>query len=300
VEAVRLYSSIDMSLRSIIKRAWLLSLAACLAVFASSASNEPFFFIQLSDPQFGMFTDNKNFAQETANFEFAVANINRLRPAFVVITGDLVNKVGDPAQIKEFKRILAKVDPGIPVYNVAGNHDVGNAPTPEIVSAYTNLFGPDHYAFHYKDFVGIVLDSSLIQDPTNVVALVDEQERWLETELQSAQKEGAKHIAVFQHHSWFLNSPDETNQYFNLPLAAREKYLPLFHQYGVNYIFCGHYHRNLISHDGNIEVITTCATGKPVGGDKSGMQVVIVRDGGLEHHYYAFGEIPNQIVLQPK
>ena len=38
---------------------------------------EPFFFFQLSDPQFGMFTDNKDFAQETANFEFAVATINR-------------------------------------------------------------------------------------------------------------------------------------------------------------------------------------------------------------------------------
>ena len=32
---------------------------------------EPFFFIQLSDPQFGMFTDNTNFTQETVNFEFA-------------------------------------------------------------------------------------------------------------------------------------------------------------------------------------------------------------------------------------
>lgn len=282
------------------KRAWLLCLATCLAVFASPTGSEPFFFIQLSDPQFGMFTDNKDFAQETANFEFAVASINRLHPAFVVITGDLVNKVGDEAQMKEFKRILAKVDPSIPVYNVAGNHDVGNAPTPEIVAAYTNRFGPDHYAFRYNNtFLGIVLDSSLIQAPTNVVALAAEQERWLESELQSARKEGAKQIAVFQHHSWFLKSPDEPDQYFNLPLTAREKYLALFHQYGVNYVFCGHYHRNLVSHDGNLEVVTTGAIGKPLGGDKSGIQVVIVRDNGLEHHFYSFGEIPNQIDVQP-
>lgn len=283
------------------KRAWLLCLAASLAVFASPITTEPFFFIQLSDPQFGMFTDNKDFAQETANFEFAVANINRLRPAFVVITGDLVNKVGDEAQIAEFKRILAKLDPGIPVYNVTGNHDVGNAPTPEIVAAYTNRFGPDHYVFRYnQDFFGIVLDSSIIQSPTNVTALEDEQERWLESELQLARKEGARHIAVFQHHSWFLKSADEPDQYFNLPLAAREKYLALFHQYGVNYVFCGHYHRNLISHDGNLEVVTTGATGKPLGGDNSGMQVVIVRADGLEHHFYSFGEIPNHIELRPK
>src|SRR5215212_5475 len=78
---------------------------------------EPFFFVQLSDPQFGMFTGNKDFVQETANFEFAVATINRLRPAFVVITGDLVNKSGDAAQIAEFQRIVAKMDSTIPVYN---------------------------------------------------------------------------------------------------------------------------------------------------------------------------------------
>ena len=52
-------------------------------------------FIQMSDPQFGMFTENKGFEHETANFEFAMAAANRLKPAFVVLTGDLVNAAGD-------------------------------------------------------------------------------------------------------------------------------------------------------------------------------------------------------------
>src|ERR1051325_11469402 len=124
-----------------------LSLLLWLALVRSASAAEPFFFIQLSDPQFGMYTTNKDFAQETANFEFAVATINRLRPAFVVITGDLVNKPADAAQIAEFKRIVAKVDPAIPVHNVAGNHDLENVPTTATVNAYTNQFGPDHYTF---------------------------------------------------------------------------------------------------------------------------------------------------------
>src|SRR3954447_15859896 len=107
----------------------------------SAIAAEPFFFIQLSDPQFGMFANNKDFAQETANFEFAVATINRLKPAFVVITGDLVNKAGDSAQIAEFQRIAAKVDPRVPIYNVVGNHDIENVPTPATIAAYTNSFG---------------------------------------------------------------------------------------------------------------------------------------------------------------
>ena len=62
---------------------------------------ESFFFIQLSDPQLGMFTENTNFVQETANYEFAVATVNRLKPAFVVVTGDLVHRPGDRDQIAE-------------------------------------------------------------------------------------------------------------------------------------------------------------------------------------------------------
>src|SRR5439155_9318850 len=106
----------------------------------TAAAAEPFFFIQLTDPQFGMFTDNADFRQETANFEFAVAAVNRLRPAFVVVTGDLVNKAGDAAQIAEYPPLVVRVDPAIPVYNVAGNHDVGNTPTPDSVAADTNKF----------------------------------------------------------------------------------------------------------------------------------------------------------------
>src|ERR1051326_8001394 len=103
----------------------------CAAFLASLAgaqapADAPFFFLQFTDPQFGMFTADQDFAQETANFEFAIATANRLRPAFVVVTGDLINKAADAAQIAEYHRIAAKPDRSITLYNVAGNHDVGN------------------------------------------------------------------------------------------------------------------------------------------------------------------------------
>jgi hypothetical protein len=41
-------------------------------------------FIQMSDPQFGMYTKNANFEHETVNFEFAIVSANRLKPMFVV------------------------------------------------------------------------------------------------------------------------------------------------------------------------------------------------------------------------
>jgi hypothetical protein len=33
------------------------------------------------------------FKQETANLQFAIATVNRVHPAFLVMTGDLINPV---------------------------------------------------------------------------------------------------------------------------------------------------------------------------------------------------------------
>lgn len=285
-------------------KTWLKSITGLFAAMLVASglmagAAEPFFFIQLSDPQFGMFTGNKDFAQETANFEFAVATVNRLRPKFVVITGDLVNKPRDAAQIAEFKRIAAKVDPAIPVYNVAGNHDVENVPTPELIAAYTNSFGPDRYVFRQGGLAGLVLNSSVIHSPQKTTNEYAAQEQWLRAELERAREDGAQHIVIFQHHPWFLKAADEADEYFNIPKERRAPHLALFREFGVKHLFSGHYHRNAVAHDGDLEAVTTGPVGQPQGGDKSGLRVVIVRDKGLEHRYYHFGELPNHIDLAP-
>src|SRR6185503_10903868 len=133
------------------------------AMFAGGLSAQTF--IQMSDPQFGMYTKDKEFGHETANFEFAVATANRLKPAFVVITGDLINKPGDMAQAAEFHRIAAKLDPAIHLYKVAGNHDVGNEPTPQLLATYRERFGRDYYSFREGAIAGIVVNSSLLKAP---------------------------------------------------------------------------------------------------------------------------------------
>jgi 3',5'-cyclic AMP phosphodiesterase CpdA len=272
---------------------------ACLALGVltlrgAQPAQAPFFFVQLSDPQFGMFTEDRDFVQESANFEFAIATVNRIQPAFVIVTGDLVNNPGDPAQIAEYKRIAGKLDKNIPLYNVAGNHDVGNIPTEESVAAYQKQFGADHYTFRYAGMVGIVLNSSLIHSPQGAPAAAAEQERWLRSELDRAR--GARRVVVFQHHPWFLESAAEPDQYFNIPLARRTMYLDLFHQAGVKSLFAGHYHRNATGRDGDVEMITTGPVGKPLAGE-SGIRVVIVKDTGITHRYYNLGEMPVRIEL---
>jgi 3',5'-cyclic AMP phosphodiesterase CpdA len=284
--------------RSILFTAFL-ALYASVAVPQIQSADEPFFFIQLSDPQLGMFTGDRDFVQDAANFEFAVTAVNRLRPAFVVITGDLVNKPGDSAQIAEYRRIVAKIDRAIPVYNIAGNHDVENEPTPQSLATYTNIFGPDRYTFRHRGLVGIVLNSSVIHSPGKAPEQLAEQERWLRAELTKAKTEGAGHIVVFQHHPWFIKSAAEPDQYFNIPLARRAAYMAMFREFGVRYLFCGHYHRNAEARDGAIENITSGPVGKPLGGAQSGIRVAIVRDDRIEHQYYELGNLPVSIELNP-
>jgi serine/threonine-protein phosphatase CPPED1 len=283
----------------------LLRLTALLLISLAPAQQttlhaaEPFFFIQLSDTQLGMFTANADFAQDAANFEFAVTAVNRLRPTFVIVTGDLVNQPGDPAQIAEYRRILARIDRSIPVYAVAGNHDLGNVPTPATIAAYVQTFGPDRYTFRHAGLTGIVLNSTLIHSPQQAPEVLAEQDRWLRAELQRAKDGGAQHIVVFQHHPWFLQSAAEPDQYFNIPLVRRAALLALFREFGVRYLFSGHYHRNAEASDGSLNSITTGPVGRPLGGAKSGFRVAIVRDDRIEHRYYDFGELPVRIDLNP-
>ena len=278
----------------------LLALAALTTAFAGHrARTAPFFFIQMTDPQFGMYRADTSFEQETANFELAIATANRLHPAFVVVTGDLINKPGDAAQAAEYWRIAKRLDPAIPLYNVAGNHDVANTPTPATVARYIALFGPDHYVFHHGDFTGVVLNSSLIDSSVAVPAEFAAQERWLKTQLADAQRSGARHIVVFAHHPWFLQRATEPDQYFNIPLVHRARYLALFHAYGVEALFSGHYHQNAVAADGNIQAVTTGPVGMPFGDvPQSGIRIVVVTDSGITHKFYGLENLPARFVAK--
>jgi 3',5'-cyclic AMP phosphodiesterase CpdA len=255
----------------------------------------PIFFVQMSDPQFGMYTDNQDYAQETANFEFAIANVNRLHPAFLVVTGDLVNKSSDARQWAEYKRIAGKLDPTIPLYSVAGNHDVGNTPTAASLKAYRQNIGPDYYTFRSGELEGIVLDSSLIQHPDDAPDEAERQRKWLESELGKAKAAAVKWVVLFEHIPFFLTAPDEADQYFNIPLAARSGYLELLKHSGVRYVFAGHLHHNSFGQAGALQMISTGPVGKPLGSGASGMRIARLDAAGLEQAFFDFGHLPNQL-----
>ena len=272
-------------------------LGADISSLSGIRADNDFFFVQLTDTQFGFHNNNAEFSQETASFEFVIASLNRLKPAFVVVTGDLVNKAGDAAQTAQYIRIAAKLDRSIPLYNLPGNHDTATEPTPEALALYRKKFGADHYVIRYGDLVGIALNSGLLAKPEKAPGAAAEQAAWLKLELKKARESGARHIVAFQHDPVFLEKADEPDQYFNMPLARRRPYLDLLEAAGVTHIFAGHLHRNAVGRDGPLEMVTTGPVGRPLGADPSGIRVVIIRSMGIEHRYYGLGSIPNRIQL---
>jgi serine/threonine-protein phosphatase CPPED1 len=260
-------------------------------------AQEPFYFMMVTDPQLGMYTNNKDFVQETANFEFAVATVNRLKPAFLVVLGDMVNKTGDAEQIKEYLRIYKKLDASIPVYLVAGNHDVGHNPTPETLAAYRKTFGRDYYSFRAGPIYGIVLDTTLISEPKNVTSEYEDQLSWLKKELETAKASGAPHIVVFQHHPYFVNDGKEPDQSFNLPGERRKPILDLLHSYGVHYVFAGHTHKNYVAKDDDLEMVASAPVGMQFGEDGSGIRLAAVTLSGIRHQYFEFGKLPAKLTV---
>jgi 3',5'-cyclic AMP phosphodiesterase CpdA len=256
----------------------------------------PVVFIQLSDTQFGMQTGDGDFSQESASFEFAIATANRLKPDFVIVTGDLINKPGDTAQATEYLRIARRIDPSIKLYSVAGNHDAGNQPTPESLAFYRKNFGPDYYSFRHGDLAGIVLNSALIQAPAKVQDEYEKQERWFKSELAKLKAQGAKQLILFQHHPYFVWRPDEADDYHNIPLARRGRYLDLLREHGVSHVFAGHLHRNSYARYAGIEMVASGPVGKPIGeGVRSGIRIVTVSDAGVRHEYYDLANLPNAL-----
>jgi 3',5'-cyclic AMP phosphodiesterase CpdA len=262
------------------------------------AQEQPFTFAVLTDTQLGMHASNRNFEQETASYDFAVATINRLKPEFVIVLGDLVNKEGDTDQIREFLRITRKIDPFIPVHYVAGNHDVGGAPTPESLAAYRKIFGRDYYAFREGPVYGIVLNSSLMMAPQKAEAEYEEQLSWLKKELQTAGESAAHPVIVFQHHPFFLKDAKEEDSWGNVPLERRQVLLDLLHDNGVNNVFAGHVHSYSAAKDKDLEMVAVGPVAMPFGEYGSGMMLVAVSADGIQYRYFDFGKLPNTLTTK--
>ena len=266
-----------------------------LAVFVShgiAADSAPFFFLQLSDPQFGFMDNNKSISAETEAMNKAVTAINQLKPPFVVITGDFVNNSKSKEQIAAYKSMIAQIDSSVKVYMIPGNHDIGKVSRASIDN-YKKNYGETHFSFRYGDCAFIGIDSNIIKEEDKEREEV--QFKWLEQELQKTKD--ARFKFVFTHCSVFLKRMDEPVNYSNFSLPMREKYVRLFQKYGVNAIFAGHLHNNAYGKVGNMEMITIGPVGKVLGTGYQGMNLVKVYPDRFISEFIALNQFPKEVLM---
>ena len=266
-----------------------------LAVFVShgiAADSASFFFLQLSDPQFGFMDNNKSISAETEAMNKAVTAINQLKPPFVVITGDFVNNSKSKEQIAAYKSMIAQIDSSVKVYMIPGNHDIGKVSRASIDN-YKKNYGETHFSFRYGDCAFIGIDSNIIKEEDKEREEV--QFKWLEQELQKTKD--ARFKFVFTHCSVFLKRMDEPVNYSNFSLPMREKYVRLFQKYGVNAIFAGHLHNNAYGKVGNMEMITIGPVGKVLGTGYQGMNLVKVYPDRFISEFIALNQFPKEVVM---
>lgn len=341
---------------------------SCRLLKPSAAGNDisetewrgPFTFVQAADTQLGFMTDptwgasgdGDSWDEEIALVHRLVRCVNGLspRPRFVAICGDLVHALpeglsrpgqegGLPSvdrytnesrwkrQNEDFKAATAGLQ--VPLVCVCGNHDVGDRPTPTSLRKYRSLYGPDWFSFWCGGMKALVLNSQLMNQPSDAPEEHQKQEAWLAEQLNNRatsasqtceQHPGSgtteprpKHMIAFQHIPWFLRSQFEPQEgYFNMSPHDRERWLASLADAGVSKVFCGHYHRNAgaTTDDGRLEVVVTSAVGRQMSKEevaknaplpncpsdtKSGMRLVYVGEDVITHAYHEFDSLEYEL-----
>jgi 3',5'-cyclic AMP phosphodiesterase CpdA len=266
-----------------------------------------FLFIQMSDPQLGLFASIsksndpsstlEGFGYETVRYEKAISAANRLKPAFVVITGDLVQDPHNQAQVDELQRISGMLRDDIPLRLVPGNCDVGVTPTPSLLALYRQRFGDDTYSFDHEGVHFVVLNSGICFDPSEVPGEWERLLDFLREDLAAAQGRGVDRAVLFLHHPPFGTDALESDSSAAIPGAQRGPLLELLRSHNVESVFAGHWHKNASAFDDTMEVVISGPVGYPLGDDPSGIRLVSVYNDRIEHRYYGLDEVPSAVEL---
>ncbi|MBL01261.1 MAG: hypothetical protein CL774_02060 [Chloroflexi bacterium] len=273
-----------------------------------------FFFIQMADPQFGLFShfsgkndlDIKNlqkrdiFIKKTPKIydlnneiqllRSSIEIINKLNPKFVVICGDMINNLDNNEQISTFRKEISKINNHIKVYYVPGNHDITydyKQPTIQSIKEYKNIFGKDYYSFEIGKIRFITINSTIFKSTETLKSYAIEQLNFIEKESNLAKKYNQK-IIIFSHHPLFISNINEENNGWSVNKDFRKKIINSTKSKGLIANFAGHMHRNNIAFFDDLEIITTGPVGLyhgPYGEGVSGIRKVDINNINISHSY---------------
>ncbi|EMR73783.1 putative phosphohydrolase [Thermoplasmatales archaeon SCGC AB-539-N05] len=240
-------------------------LTACTNV--SSVSNDDFYFVQITDPhiRFPLFDKIHFFNGEKLDskekFETVINYVISFepKPAFVVITGDVVDWASGNSGIlncltfvgclhKEDNQLYADEACSIPVYVIPGNHDYRRTTS---LSNYYQYIDPNHsvrnnkFTVTHQNVCLFFLDSGhdYILQPKDWIkvqgsGLWSWDIKWLRDELENC---NAEHKIILMHHpavNWFVNLFKKDVIHRN-----RRTFIRLCDDYDVELVLAGHTHK---------------------------------------------------------
>ena len=136
--------------------------------------------------------------------------------------------------------------------------------------------------------------SCLLADGRAVPDEVAAQWSWLEEDLARPAAARAEGTVVFMHHPPYLEDEAEDDGYFNLPRAPRSRLIDLLGRHGVRHLLCGHLHRSHETRGVDLEVLVAGPVGMPLGQGFSGLRLVKIAGGRIEHRYFALDDVASQ------
>ena len=197
----------------------------------------------------------------SARSRYVVDRLNALKPDFVVHLGDITHpEPGTPAyedSAARFHRVYEKLD--IPLYLVAGNHDIGEKAFPgqplaqqearrtvndDMIAEYERQFQAQYYSFEHHDCLFVIINGMIVNSG---LASEDEQRVWLETLLGKIQ---GRRVFMFSHYPPYLSRPDECEHYDATDEPGRSWLLGLFERHEVEAFYAGHVHNFFFNRHG--------------------------------------------------
>lgn len=189
-----------------------------------------------------------------------VASITRIAPQLpaidaIIVTGDLTD-FGDPDEYARFRDLTR--DLPAPLYAVPGNHDRREAMRAAFSDqSWMPVSGPVQWVLALEDFAIIGLDS--LVEGQGSGALCEEGLAFLQAALDRL---SPKPVMIAFHHPPFVTGIAKMDEQ---GFANRDALLALLPGYaGPMQIICGHVHRMVVSHLGDIPAMIAPGTSHAV------------------------------------
>ena len=252
---------------------------------------KPFYFIFTGDPHVG-FTK-----ATTRRFDRQRGWINRLKPAFAIIPGDMTHGLKEK-MMDTLDSALEKFE--VPVKFVPGNHDIRDHKT---LQTWRQRYGKDYYAFTHNNCEFICLNSMTLSTDTyyfrtkdaDFRAEIKAQWSWFEKTLARARANKRTHIFILLHIPPYTRTEDERHKLTNMHPTARKRLLTLVRKYRVRIILAGHTHITKECRTGDFTVYTVGGTFRPMDLRGYGYRIFKVQEDWISQKYVRLDKPPKKL-----